>query len=84
MIALTSRLNERDEDTLNNFKFKIMQYVLSNRIYKDEDIEILRANLIKINCKIFTEEEINEILNIVIIDLDSQRYSYCNNYNLIV
>ena len=48
-----------------------MQYVLSNRIYKDEDIEILRANLIKINCKIFTEEEINEILNIVIIDLDS-------------
>jgi hypothetical protein len=48
-----------------------MQYVMSNRLYKENDLELLRMNLIKMNSKIFTEEEINEIFNLVLVDLDS-------------
>jgi hypothetical protein len=52
-------------DTKDDFKTKIIKFILAKRIYKDEDMEMLLKQLIHKNKNYMTEEEIKEVFNYV-------------------
>jgi hypothetical protein len=53
------------------FKFNIMQYIFTNRIYKNYDLENFHKQLIQKNKKHLSVEEVEEIFTIIKNDLDN-------------
>jgi hypothetical protein len=50
---------------------KIVKYIIANRIYKDEDLETFKNQLISKNKHLIQDEEIQIIFNKVIEELES-------------
>jgi hypothetical protein len=60
-----------DKESHEEFRMKIVKYIIAKRIYRDEDLENLKNQLISKNKHLLPEEEIKKNYEKVIEELEN-------------
>jgi hypothetical protein len=63
-------MHSPQQEPKENFKSKIIQYIITKRIFRDYDMDILLKQLIIKNKALLSEEEIIDIFNYIKSELE--------------